>query len=91
MLRTLALTTAVALIACGSGVSGDYGGEDCIYEKLSFEGDGEVRIAQRGEERAGEYSIDGDLVIVTGPDGQSMVFTQNGSRLEADGVVCSSL
>lgn len=79
---SLAIVAAAVLAGCGSGISGDYGGENCFFEKLSFQGDGVVYVTFLGAESPGEYKVDGDKVVIT-VNGQGTVFTKNGDTLEA--------
>lgn len=95
LLAPLALLTPLAIAACGGGgISGEYGGEECIYDKLDFRGDGGVYITVFGTEQRGEYTVDGDKVTV-GAAGQGLVFTKKGNALEAnvggDTMVCEKL
>jgi|SRR5690606_19228634 len=80
---------------CGSAISGEYGGDDCFFDKLTFSGSDTVYITMFGAEAAGTYRIDGDRVIVSNGEGESMVFTRNGDNLEAtllgDRMVCRKL
>ena len=88
-------TLVCALTACGSGISGDYGGDECLYDKLTFAGDDTAYVTMFGTEQAAQYRIDGDRVILTAGDGQSIVFTRNGNNLEAallgERMVCAEL
>lgn len=83
MKRMLPALAGLALAACGSGISGDYGGEKCFFNKLAFQDDGKVYVTFMGMERAGTYTVDGDKVSITMPDGTNTVFTRNGDILEA--------
>jgi hypothetical protein len=71
---------SLALTGCGGGISGTYGGDDCLYT-LEFNGKENVYITTFGTE-AGTYRVDGDRVIVTASDGQSIIFTKKGGKLE---------
>lgn len=86
------LASLLLLTACG-GVSGEYGGEQCLYDKLAFEGDDKVYITFFGVEQPGTFRVDGDRVIVTAASGEALVFTKNGRNLEAgalgETMVCS--
>lgn len=73
---------AMLVAGCGSGISGDYGGGECPYQKLSFKGDGTVYMTMMGTELSGEYRVDGDKVSVSGGDRAGIVFTRNGDNLE---------
>jgi hypothetical protein len=77
-----------------SGVVGDYGGDQCVYDKLTFANNGIVYMTVFGTDQAGQYQIDGDRIVVTA-GGQSAVFTRNGSNLEAnvlgERMVCAPL
>lgn len=85
---------AGAAVAAASGLAGDYGGDQCLYDKLTFTDSGMVYLTMFGTDQAGEYKIDGERVVVTA-GGQSMVFTKNGRDLEAnvlgDRMVCAAL
>jgi hypothetical protein len=89
------LAGAVLLGGCGGGVSGEYGGEQCLYDKIAFQGSDTVYVTFFGVEQPGTYRTDGDRVIVTAASGQTLVFTKNGRNLEAgalgDKMVCSPL
>jgi hypothetical protein len=87
--------TAAVLAACGSGLSGEYGGDQCLYEKLEFKGDDTVYITFFGVEQPGTYRVDGDRVIITASSGDALVFTKNGRNLEAsvlgDTMICGRI
>jgi hypothetical protein len=89
----VALTGSVLVTACGSGLSGEYGGDQCLYDKLSFEGDDTVYISIFGVEQPGTYRVDGERVIITASTGDALVFTKKGRNLEASALgetmVCS--
>ncbi len=71
-------------VACGSGgISGEYGGEGCVYDKLDFRGNGTVYVTVMGMEQSGESKVHGDKVSLGAPGGASLVFTRNGDVLEA--------
>lgn len=90
-----AVTGALSLGGCGSGISGEYGGSDCLYDRLAFEGESTVYVTFFGVEQPGTYRVDGDRVIVTASSGEALVFTRNGRNLEAgalgETMVCSPL
>ena len=84
-LASLALSAPLTLIACGGGgISGEYGGDECIFDKLDFRGGGEVIVTLVGVEHTGEYEVDGDEVTISSPNGQSVTYTRNGDALEVD-------
>lgn len=87
------LSGSVLLAGCGGGLSGEYGGEQCLYDKLEFEGDETVYVTFFGVEQPGRYRVDGDRVIVTASSGDALVFTKKGRNLEAgalgETMVCS--
>ena len=99
MNRKILLQSAGAMLmtflvaGCGGGVSGEYGGEQCLYDKLVFDGDDTVYISFFGVEQPGTYRIDGERVIVTASSGEALVFKKNGRNLEAgalgETMVCS--
>jgi hypothetical protein len=80
-MKYLAMPVALALSACGSGVSGKYGGDKCLWE-LDFRDDSNVYVSIFGMEQPATYKIDGDKVSVQMPNG-GVVFTRNGDTLEA--------
>lgn len=91
-----ALSAASLFVAgCGSAVSGDYGGDNCLYDKLAFEGKDRVFVTFFGVEQPGTYKVDGERVIVTVSSGDALVFRRNGRNLEAgalgETMVCSPL
>lgn len=83
MHKQLVVMSFVILAGCGSGLSGDYGGEKCLYEKLSFKGDGKAYVTFMGMEMPAKYEVDGNKVSMTDANGQGIVFTRNGDTLEA--------
>ena len=98
MNRSIKLTLTAAAISlltgCGTGISGDYGGEDCLYQKLSFKKDGTAYITMFGSEISAPYKVDGDKVSVI-VQGAGLVFTKKGDVLEAgllnEKMVCKKL
>lgn len=94
MVRKLWPMSAAVLAACGSGVAGDYGGDECLYDKLTLMSNGDVYLTVFGTDQAGQYKMDGDRIVVT-IAGQSAVFTKNGRNLEAnvlgEKMVCAPL
>jgi len=70
----------LVLAGCGGGMSGKWGGDECLYE-MEFDGKEDVYLTVFGTE-AGKYRVDGDRVIITVSGGQSLVFTKNGNKLE---------
>ncbi|MCB1684440.1 MAG: hypothetical protein KDI31_08145 [Pseudomonadales bacterium] len=89
-----ALAQVLFIAGCG-GVSGEYGGEECLYDKLDFQDGGTAYITFVGMETPASYRMDGDRVILTAQNGQAVVFTRNGGNLEAsllgETMVCSPL
>ncbi len=83
-----------AAVAAASGIAGDYGGDRCLYDKLTFTDGGMVYLTTFGTDQAGEYKVDGERIVVTA-GGQSMVFTKTGPDLEAnvlgDRMICTAL
>jgi hypothetical protein len=89
------LAGSVLLSACGSGLAGEYGGDECLYDKIAFTGGDTAYITFFGTEQPGTYRADGDRVIVTASSGEALVFTRNGRNLESgvlgETMVCSPL
>ncbi len=86
MNRSIKFTIVAAAIAfltgCPEGISGAYGGEDCLYQKLTFKKDGTAYITMFGTEISAPYKVDGDKVSVI-VQGTGIVFTRKGDELEA--------
>lgn len=84
---------SLALAGCGGGMSGTYGGDECLYT-MEFKGKEDVYLTLLGTD-AGTYRMDGDRVIITASDGQSIVFTKRGGNLETsffgETMVCEKL
>ena len=79
---------ALYLGGCSSGISGEYGGDDCIYG-MNFKSDGKVYITttllgMTSPESAGTYEVDGERVIVRGVNEQSIVFRKREDSLVVD-------
>ena len=94
-LAASAFLLPIAVASCGGGgLSGEYGGEGCIYDKMDFRSDGGVYITVFGMEQRAEYTVDGDKVTIA-EGGRSLVFTKTDDALEAgiggDTMVCSKL
>lgn len=94
LLRSAGVTVTMALAAaCGGGLSGEYGGDECLYDKLEFEDEDTVYISFFGVEQPGTYRVDGERVIITASNGEALVFKKNGRNLEAgalgETMVCS--
>jgi len=66
----------------GGGLNGDYGGPNCIYQKVSFKSGGKMSFSVFGMEMPGTYSVEGDKVVVQSPDGRGLVFTRKGDTLD---------
>lgn len=77
--RRLALMAVLGLGACDAGLNGRYQDEQgtTIYE---FNSDGRVYISVFGVTVPAEYSIDGNKVIVTSPQG-TVVLSSEQERL----------
>lgn len=79
---TLAAAAISLLAGCGTGISGDYGGDDCLYQKISFKKDGTAYITMFGSEVSAPYKVDDDKVSII-VQGAGLVFTKKGDELEA--------
>lgn len=78
--NSLLLASCVILIsACGPQISGSWVDADGIttYE---FSGDGQVRISALGAQVDAEYSIEGDRIVISGPQG-ALVLTRKDEQL----------
>lgn len=76
------LVAALLLAGCeAGGMSGDYGGPKCIYNKISFKSGGKMTVAFMGIEMPGEYKVDGNKVMIRSADGRGLVFTRDGDTL----------
>ncbi len=92
--RTILGASGLVLVfgACaGSGFSGDYGGDSCMYNKITFKKDGSALFSLFGMEMPGKYTKDGDKVSVTSADGRGLTFTVKGDVLDAGVMQCSKL
>ncbi len=76
----LLVLLALALPACGAGMSGTYAA-GVGPGQLEFENNGTVYMTAFGETFACKYEVDGNHVIVKGPNG-SQVMTKEGDRLD---------
>lgn len=76
----LALCSILLFSACNSGLDGtwDAPSGDVSYE---FHADGEVRIHALGSEVRGQYTQEGDRIVLTSPQG-TVVLHRDGDRLE---------
>lgn len=79
---TVVCALVVLSSGCSSGLSGEYGGDNCLYD-MNFRPDGTVYLKFMGAEIAGQYKVDGDKVAVGAPGKEMLVFTKNGDTLEA--------
>lgn len=80
--RFLAAVVIGALIAgaaCGGGLSGTYA-DDAGVTSYEFGPDGRARISVLGTTVVAEYTLDGDRVLVTSPQG-TVVLTRDEDRL----------
>jgi len=81
--KHLSLSVIVVLAGCSSGISGEFGGKDCIYTKITFKSDSEFYASSMGYEFSGKYIVDGDRITITAPGSKGIVFTKKGETLEA--------
>lgn len=73
---------------CSQGISGDYGGEGCLYE-MSFKPDGKVYISGKifgikSPESEGTYEVDGERVVVRSSDRKNIIFRKKDDSLVTD-------
>lgn len=74
-----ALVLGSLLAACGGGLSGKY--EDALgTTRYEFTGDGRVYMSVLGIESAGQYEVDGERILLSGPNG-SLVLSRDGDEL----------
>ena len=85
MRRLLIGIAAATLAACESGMSAEYGGGNCVWEKLSFKSNGTVYVTMMGSETSLQYKVDGDRISIGPPGEPGIVFRKKGDMLEADG------
>lgn len=83
MRQMILFAAAVILTGCGnSGLSGEYGGDDCLW-KLTFKSKDTVYIEMPlTGEVPGQYKVDGDRVAVSAQNWPGTVFTRKGNTLE---------
>lgn len=74
-----ALGWAGLLAACGGGIAGEYR-DELGTVRYEFAGDGRVYMSVLGIESAGEYEVDGERILLSGPSG-SIVLTRDGDAL----------
>jgi len=92
----LVAAAAVFMTGCSGGISGDYGGEGCLYQKMTFTNDGTAYITMFGMESSYPYKVDGDKISINmmGSSG-SVVFTRSGNAIEAmmlgEKMICKKL
>lgn len=75
-----AATLAGILGACGQGISGTFEDEMGI-SRYEFTRGGRVYMSVMGVEAAGEYEIEGERIVLEGPNG-TMVLHRSGEDLE---------
>lgn len=73
------LAAGLLLGACGDGFSGTYT-DELGMTQYEFDGDGRVYMTVMGMESAGDYQIDGERIVMEGPNG-SMVLRRDGDNL----------
>ncbi len=72
---------AFMLTGCDN-ISGDYGGENCVWSKISFKSGGTAYITSKnGNEIPAQYTVDGDKISITMPQA-GIVMTKKGDVLE---------
>ena len=82
----------VALNSCGGGgLNGEYGGDNCMYNKITFKKDGTATFSLFGMEMPGKYTKNGDKVSITSADGRGLTFTVKGNVLDAGIMKCTKL
>lgn len=80
------LSILVGAVGCGAGLSGTFEEESGLGQ-LEFQDDGTVYVSLLGVTVAGEYELDGEHVILRGPNG-TQVLTRNGARLVGGPGLC---
>lgn len=73
------LASGAMVAACGKGFSGEYLDEMGISQ-YEFTRDGRVYMSVMGIESTGEYEVDGERVVLRGPNG-TMVLSRDGEDL----------
>lgn len=79
VLTVILLASAAMAAACGNGLSGKYVDEMGVSQ-YEFTRNGRVYMSVMGIESAGDYEIDGERIVLEGPNG-TMVFNRDGEDL----------
>lgn len=69
----------------------DYGGPDCLYQKMSFHSGGKMTVTVFGMEMPAEYEVSGDKVTMKDHTGRALTFTKKGDVLDAGIMKCVRL
>jgi hypothetical protein len=66
------MVCGVLAISCGGSVEGKYVGKEgeSFFDSLTLRSDGKVDVVMIGVRHEGSYEVDGDQVIITGPNGE---------------------
>jgi hypothetical protein len=83
MKKVVLVIVVATLVGCSSGISGEYSGKDCPYDKISFKSNGLAIVTNMGGEASIPYSVDGNKVSL---GGGALVFTKKGDTLDAGGM-----
>lgn len=75
-----AAALAAALAACGQGLSGTFEDELGV-SRYEFTRGGRVYMSVMGVEAAGEYEVEGERIVLEGPNG-TMVLHRDGENLK---------
>ena len=74
-----ALALGALVAACGGGITGEY--QDALgTTRYDFRDDGRVYVSVLGIESAAEYEMDGERILLSGPNG-SLVLSREGDEL----------
>lgn len=74
-----ALALAAPLASCGGSITGEYQDELGTI-RYEFRGNGRVYVSVLGIESAAEYKVDGQRILLSGPNG-SLVLSREGDEL----------
>jgi hypothetical protein len=90
MKKLMLVILSTLVVACGSGVSGEYGKADCPFTSIEFESNGDVYLAINDLRVAAKYT-ETDQEVTIDMDGQPAVFQKDGDLLRSEHGSCKKL